>query len=131
MNGTASFDEEDTKTLDETIKQIDSSISGKTDSNMMVYRGIAIGAGDIDVGDVISNAGFTSTSAVKDVADDFANYYGGTTISIKIPAGTKALFIGYNTGGDFDEAEVLFGRGASIKIVGKEDGAIVGELSYE
>ena len=48
-----------------------------------------------------------------------------------MPAGTPALFVGYHTGGDFDEAEVLFGRKTTIKIVGKNGSEIIGEISYD
>lgn len=131
LNGRRSFEGADKEKIDSTIETLDSVMTGRTDSNMMVYRGIAISADQIDVGDSISNKGFTSTSAAKSVADDFAAYYGGTTISIKVPAGTPALFVGYNTGGDFDEAEVLFGRKATIRIVGKSGSDIIGEIAYE
>ena len=48
-----------------------------------------------------------------------------------MPAGTPALFVGYHTGGDFDEAEVLLGRKTTIKIVGKNGSEIIGEISYD
>lgn len=131
LNGRKTFEGKDKEKLDATIEQLDSVVTGKTDSNMMVYRGIAIPADEIAVGDTIFNNGFTSTSAVKSVADDFSAYYSGSTISIKVPAGTPALFVGYNTGGDFDEAEVLFGRKTTIKIVGKSGSEIIGEINYD
>ncbi len=130
LNGKRELSGDEKAEVDEIIKQIDSTMTGKTDSDMMVYRGIAIKASDIDVGDTIDNKGFTSTSANIDIANDFANYYGGSTIQIRVPKGTPALFVGYNTGGDFDEAEMLFGRGASIVIIEKNGNDIIGEIRY-
>ena len=130
LNGTKSFSDADKERISKTVEQIDSCITGKTDRDMMVYRGIAIDKGSLSVGDEIVNKGYTSTSAVKSVADDFANYYGGTTLSLKVPKGTEALGIGFHTNGDFDEAEVLFGRGAKIKIVEIGDDGVIGEVTY-
>lgn len=130
LSGTKSFSDADKERISKTVEQIDSCITGKTDRDMMVYRGIAIDKGSLSVGDEIVNKGYTSTSAVKSVADDFANYYGGTTLSLKVPKGTEALGIGSHTNGNFDEAEVLFGRGAKIKIVEIGDDGVIGEVTY-
>lgn len=130
LNGKKDFSDAEKEQLDATIKAIDSTITGETDSDMMVYRGIALKASDIEVGDSIKNKGFTSTSANEGIANDFADYYDGSTIKIKVAKGTPAVFIGYNTGGDFDEAEMLFGRNAEIVITGKNGNEIVGELRY-
>lgn len=130
LNGKKKFSAEDQKQLDENIAKIDSCIKGKTDKDIMVFRGIAADINDIEVGDEILNKGYTSTATSKGIADDFANYYEGTTISVRVPKGTAALFIGYNTAGDFDETEMLFGRNAKITIVEKTGNEVIGELSY-
>lgn len=130
LNGKKDFSDAEKEQLDATIKTMDSVITGKTDSDMMVYRGIALKSSDIEVGDSIKNKGFTSTSANEGIANDFANYYGGSTIKIKVAKGTPAVFVGYDTGGDFDEAEMLFGRNAEIVITGKNGNEIIGELRY-
>ena len=130
LNGKKDFTPDEQKKLDEVVNNLDSCF-GKTDEDMICYRGIAIKKDGLNVGDEIFNKGFTSTSYNKGIADDFSNYYGGSTIEIKVKKGTNALFIGYHTSGNFDEAEVLFGRGAKIKITEVGDNGVKGELVYE
>lgn len=131
LNGKKQFSIEEQEKLDKVINNIDSCISGETDKNMFVYRGIGIKSSELRVGDEIINKGFTSTSAVKEIADDFANYYNGTTIEIKVKKGTKALGIGSHTSGNFDEAEILFGRRAKIIITEVGSSGVKGEIVYE
>lgn len=115
-------------TTDQT--QIDNSLESKTDRNMTVYRGIAIAQSDLPVGSEIDNKGFTSTSAVKSIADSYADYVQGTTIQIRVPKGTKALGIGANTSSGYDGAEILFGRDATIRIIKNGENGVIGELYY-
>ncbi len=117
--------------LDETIHQIDGCIQSETTRNILLYRGQDKPASFFSVGDRIINRGFTSTSISEGVAHEFAFENNGCTIGIKVPKGTKALFIGGGSSFEQDEGEMLFGRNGIITITKVEDGRVEGEFSYE
>lgn len=131
LKGNGDFTEGQKTTFNDTIKQMDSCFTGKTQNDFYTYRGIAIDKNNINVGDIITNKGYTSTSISKFIADDFSEYYKGTTIQIKVNKGTKALFIGPHSSSSFNEEELLFARGASIRITGKDSSGVYGEIYYE
>jgi len=131
LNGKKEFSADEQKKLDEIINTLDSCFEGRTDKNMYVYRGISLKASDLSVGDVIENNGYTSTSAIKNIANDFAEHYKGTTLELQVKKGTKALGIGYHTTGEFDEAEILFPRGSKIKILEVNENGAKGVIENE
>ena len=105
----------------ERIKLIDKAIDGSTiDEDMYVYR-----AGDIayidDKGEIMSK-GYMSTSLFNGVE----SYTDSPDIfKIRVPKGTKGLYIGGNTMSWVQEYEVLFGRNTILKVLGKNnDGTI-------
>ena len=131
LNGNKTFNEEEITKIKDTITKIDKCIENKTQVDLYTYRGIAIDSKEIQIGDEIKNKGYTSTSISKYIADDFTEYYKGTTIKIKVKKGTKALFIGPHSGSDYNEEELLFGRNTKIVITGKDDNGVYGELIYD
>lgn len=130
-NKTKQFSKVDAESLENAAEQIESCIKGKTDKDIYTFRGIAIKSKDINVGDEILNKGFTSTSIDKTIAKDFADYYNGVLINIKVSKGTEALYIGANSGSGYNEAELLFKRNAKIIITEKNEEGIFGEIKYE
>jgi len=131
LNGKESFSGEKKDKYDNAIKEIDSTITNKLDKDVMVYRGTSIKPENLKVGTEITNKGFTSTSTDKDIATEFADFKEGSVIKIRAKKGTKALFVGNNSGAGYNEEELLFGRNTKIKIVENGANGIIGEIVYE
>lgn len=107
------------------VKQIDDAINNSTiDEDMYLYR-----AGDIiHINDdmTMNNKGYMSTTLYKKTADFFDNV---DIFKIRVPKGTKGLYIGANTMSMVQEDEVLLGRNTLIKIIGRnKDGTIECEI---
>lgn len=104
-----------------TIKELDSLFQHELTEDMYVFRRVRTsdkkGAfRKPEVGDIIFNAGFTSTS-LKALDD---TYFGRTGIVLKVPKGTPAVFFGGEVTEDYVlEHELLFPRDMEIKITGR------------
>lgn len=98
---------------------MNSCITQSLNEDIYTYRGIKIKPKDLEVGKIIENKGFTSTSIYKSDASNFSygNVEGsGAIIKIKASKGTKALYIGDKTSFHRNEHELLFEKGRSLKI---------------
>lgn len=131
LNNKTELTNQQIQMVEKNIKLLDESIKEKTKNDFYTYRGIAIKANDIDVGDEIVNKGYTSTSISKGIAQEFADYYNGSVIQIEVPKGTRALYIGAHSGSGFNEEELLFGRNSKIIITRKDKKGIFGRIVYE
>lgn len=109
------------------IAHLDSLINRTvTNKPLTLYRGVEEFAGfkpsQLRPGDVLSDAGFFSTSIRKSSAEGFASEISGkegAVFSISVPKGTKTLPIfRLGTGSSFQasEREVLLGRNTSIRV---------------
>jgi len=101
-----------------------------------VYRGVQSNVGrdnefwrSMEVGDVIEDKGFVSTSLRPSLAADFAYYNQsvqsqGFVFKMDLPAGTKGVFpssvLGLDGGMTRTEAEFLLPRGSKFEILSKE-----------
>ena len=112
------------ETIEKAVAAIDSTLKGKLGTDIVVYR--AFRANDEfplpKVGQVIDNAGYTSTSLDP---EGMSEWLGKNRIKLKVKKGTNALHIGGDTSNlvmfegetsTSDEQEVLFPRNAKIKI---------------
>lgn len=119
-------------------KSLNSSINKFTvDSNIITYRGTS---GKYykgyKVGDTFEGRVFYSTSVNKDqakaFADDITEYSDdgskGVLLEIKVPKGSKALYIGKNTDYDFNEYELLLSNKTKYKIEKIENEKIILEM---
>lgn len=110
------------------IAAISSSISKSiTTAPSVVYRGVGdFEANKWPVGEVISSAGFVSTSSDPAVADKFSKFDGGNPnnvrrdnpaiLEISLPAGVPALDMGRFLTGRDREAEVLLDHGVHLRV---------------
>lgn len=111
-----------------TVDALDDAISNSTcDSEVIVYRGVgqryaeALIASNPDVGDIIEDAGYLSTSAKRDVAGEFAKYEPpGMMMRIKLPKGCNALYLAPYSVYPAEE-EWLLPRNAELRILGYDD----------
>lgn len=124
-------------------KNLNSSIDKFTvDSNIITYRGTSEKYYEgCKVGDTFEGKVFYSTSVNKDVAkafaDDATEYSDheskGVLLEIKVPKGSKALYIGKNTdykpdGYTVNEYELLLSNKTKYKIEKIENGKIILEM---
>lgn len=124
------------KEAKETLAAIDSAIAkGTTPEDVVVFRGFRPeGAaqrdgitGTVEVGQTITDKGYTSTSMSKDTASEF----GSVLLEIEVPKGTNAAFVPAD--GGMQESELLLGRGASFKVleVREENGKKIARVRLE
>jgi len=117
------------------IKNIDSAIEKfHLESDILTYRGTESSFyKDIRVGDIIKEKVYYSTSALKSVAMNIAEYKKNPIIAeVRIPKGSKGLYIGENTsyhGGD--QYEFLLKRGTRYLVIEKSDAHIILEVVNE
>jgi hypothetical protein len=120
--------------LDKRVGLMDSAISRSFVKNKtVVMRGVEGEYADLQVGDVVHDKSFVSTTLSRDAAIQFAGYGSGAIIRISLRPGQYAAYLTpllpprrYRN--DFeDEQEVLLPRGTAIRITRRsvdEDGAI-------
>jgi hypothetical protein len=84
----------------------------------VVYRGTKVrGAQGLDVGAVVEDRGYMSTSPSRNQAEDFVAYSNGDLFEIVLPEGAKALDMNEAAGSRFGrEREVLLPRGTRMAI---------------
>lgn len=120
------------------INDIDNAIetSPALKQPITVYRGVTYNVGrdnkfwdKMEVGDVIEDKGYVSTTLRPSLAADFAYYYQsvesqGFVFKMNLPAGTKGIFpasvLGLTGGMTRTEAEFLLPRGSKFEILSKE-----------
>jgi SPP1 gp7 family putative phage head morphogenesis protein len=85
---------------------------------MRDYKNIfGVSNGQELVGKTLTDQGFMSTSALREVADSFASGSKAAIFTIHSPVGTKAVHVGKATNiAKKGEGEILFNRGSSMKI---------------
>lgn len=121
------------KVLDEKINLMSDVLDTKTLSDdMNLYRGLSNPQslfGDDwrdkplsqlrleNVGKVIYDDGFSSTSIERNIAKTFANTWNGTVMEIKAPKGSNGIFMGDISQHPY-EKEVLLQRGSGFRIEG-------------
>lgn len=106
---------EDQKRFDDAIAK------GALPEPAILYRGVSPRAiGDVAVGGIFENPGYSSTSMSYDIADgEFATrYQGGIVLEIVAPKGTPAAFV--PVAGGLDEAEIVLGRNARFRVLAEE-----------
>lgn len=120
------------KVCEEDIKLIDSAIS-KFQLNhdlVVVYSGTdAHHYMSWKVGDEKEIKAYLSTSAKESIAKSF--YYNTAEpliIEIRVPKGTKCLYIGNNTKYKTKQAELLLGRGIRYKVIERKKNRMVLEV---
>lgn len=119
-------------------ESLNSSIDKFTvDSNIITYRGTSEKYyKGYKVGDIFEGKVFYSTSVSEDqakaFADDITKYSEdgskGVLVEIRVPKGSKALYIGENTDYDFNEYELLLSNKAKYKIKNFDNDKIVLEM---
>lgn len=117
----------------EMIDKIDNAVSKyKLDDDIVAYRGTcAAFYSNYGVGDNFREDMFYSTSLKKEIAETFANDNKSPyMLQIRIPMGTRCIYIGENTDYDF-EAELLLSRGLTYKVIGKSDNDMILEVINE
>lgn len=83
------------------------------------------------VGDVFQEKMFYSTSLKKNIADNVSEYHSDPiTAEIRVPKGTKSIYIGDNNKYEF-EAELLLNRGLSYKVIEKSGDNLILEVVDE
>ena len=111
--------DEDSKKL---VLEIDSAIDDSLplDENTILYRGMrGQGISDFEVGDVLTDKAYMSTTVHKEFADGWANNLtSGYIIKIEAQAGQKGLITNFYTADTMltDEYEYLLPRNTSIEI---------------
>ena len=111
--------DEDSKKL---VLEIDSAIDDSLplDENTILYRGMrGQGISDFEVGDVLTDKAYMSTTVHKEFADGWANNLtSGYIIKIEAQAGQKGLITNFYTADTMltDEYEFLLPRNTSIEI---------------
>ena len=120
LRGTRDFTETERSTLDTHIQNIDSAMDQfNLNDDTIVLRGDNFNPYiSSNQGDVITLEAFTSTTLNRETAEEFAGREGHLT-EIRVPRGTRCIYIGNNTmavdGGG--ESELLLGRGLQYRIV--------------
>lgn len=115
------------------ITAIDDAMSKYTlEQDMTVYRKTGLQFYDnYKEGDVFQEKMYYSTSLSKNIADNVSDYHDNPiTAEIRVPKGTKSIYVGNNTEFEF-EAELLLGRDLSYKVVEKTDNNIILEVINE
>ena len=107
------------------VKLIDKAIENSTiDEDMYLYRNTSLEHVKDDM--TMTSKGYLSTSLFK---EDIEHFDEPDVFKIRVPKGTKGLYIGSNTMSWVDESEVLLGRNTTIKIIGRnKDGTIECEI---
>jgi hypothetical protein len=108
--------------IDDTIKNIDDFIKTQTlDEDVLAWRSVGRDALDdleLAVGDVFSDAAYTSSSLNGEFAQGWADTIAGEVehilVKIKIPKGQKAAWMETRAGGP--EAELLLPRDTSFRV---------------
>jgi SPP1 gp7 family putative phage head morphogenesis protein len=129
-----------TDDLDELIKA-----NVRTEDNLLLFRGVKDAGLDewefADVGDIVTEAGFSSTSFDRAIAQRFASK-DGIVLEIEAPRGTKGIMPQAFRTGDKDflldgkgELEYLLQRNTQFEIVSREGNTIrvriVGQIDPE
>ncbi|BAK55897.1 head morphogenesis protein [Candidatus Arthromitus sp. SFB-mouse-Japan] len=112
------------------VKNIDDSIERfELSEDIIVYRGTKMDYyKDVKVGDIIDAKVFYSTSFLEYIAQDFADQLNNPVmLEIKVPSGTKSLYIGYNSSVG-DEAELLLSRHLKYRVLKMELGRLFLEV---
>lgn len=115
------------------VNQIDNAMSKYLlNKDIISYRGTnGKYYEDYKVGDIFSEKMYYSTSLNKNIAQGFADDKDNAIIAeIRVPKGTKSIYIGDNTEYEF-EAELLLGRDLSYKVIEKSEKNIVLEVINE
>lgn len=118
----------DNTTYQKTVDNINSAGNISLSQDTTLYRGTEIPYHqNNEVGEVIHSRSFLSTTAVKNVSDDFKNP-GGSTLVITAKKGKKVILPDMVTfgkrGKTLDEAEVLIPTGSALTIT-RIDGDVV------
>jgi len=119
LNGEKQLSDSAKLIVEKRIKALDSCITQQVNKDFYAYRGVPIRGEDLQVGKIIENKGYTSASINKYDASTFSTAK-GTTIKLRVKAGTKALYIGEHTSNFRNEHELLIQRGKSIRIIKSE-----------
>lgn len=90
--------------------------SGSLPTDTMLFRGIKQGTregitGRLEVGSVISDKTFASTSLSRSTAEEF----GSVLLEIEAPEGTRAVYIPAD--GSLAESEILLGRDTHMEVI--------------
>ena len=102
-------------------RALDSAIRrGAAPRDVLVYRGIGAAregiTGEVKVGSVIRDRGYSSTSISRDVAHGFAEgKLDATVLEIEVPRGSPAAFVPGD--GSLQEAELLLPRGSRFEVL--------------
>lgn len=95
-----------------------------TEEPLFLHRGVDTDKagrsrlGEVGIGDVIEDAGFTSTSTSRAIAEEFA-HNGGDLIEVVTPAGARVIDVNAHQSSGFGrEREVLLGRGSKLRVDG-------------
>ena len=89
----------------------------------VLWRGVdpagaaRLAAAGLELGDVLEDSGFLSTSRNKNVANWFGRYGAGLVMRIRAPAGAPALDVAALDAGPLSEDEVLFARGRRLRVL--------------
>ena len=116
--------------IEDKIKNIEASIGRfELSEDIIVYRGTKMDYyKDVKVGDIIDAKVFYSTSFLEYIAQDFADQLNNPVmLEIKVPSGTKSLYIGYNSSVG-DEAELLLSRHLKYRVLKMEQGRLFLEV---
>jgi hypothetical protein len=111
-----------TQEVQEHVNNLDRAIGNAPplSADAVVYRGLKTGL-DFDVGDVFSDAGFSSTSLESALARTFASKKGEiyTQIEIRLPKGSKGLVMRTGSASFDNEKEVLLPRNSSFRVISR------------
>jgi len=134
LNGTEKFNDQDSADNDKLINYLDSAVEqGNITSDLIVYRGTETKYYDnYKAGDTFTEKMYYSTSLIRDVAQEFCDEAPwrsqsekNTVLEIQVPKGTRALYVGYHAGNNWDEREIILKRNTKFRVVSKENDKIV------
>lgn len=115
------------------IEKIDNAISKyELKENLVTFRGSNKKHYlNYDVGDIINEKMYYSTSLNENIAKTFFNDKATPImLEINVPKGTPSIYVGTNTDYDF-EAELLLGRNLKYKVLEKTDARMKLEVINE
>lgn len=118
------------KEAEEAINAIDSLISKyKLTEDIITYKGTSEEYyEDAKIGERITIPVYLSTSLSEETANHFSDKNKDPVVlEIRVPKGSNCLYIGDNTGYDF-ESELLLGRNTKFKVVDKQFRKIILEV---
>lgn len=116
--------------INDMINDIDNSMSKYTlEDNVVSYRGTnAKYYENYDIGNTIKTNMYFSTSLNENIANTFMEDSDNPLmLEIRIPKGTKSIYIGDNTHYEF-EAELLLARNLNYKIIDKVENKLILEV---